>query len=180
MELRKLMVKFDKPIYVGMCILDIAKTCVYEFHHEYMVPLYRDRCRVMYTDTDSLIYHIECEDAYADMRRDISRFDTSDFSESNVYGMPRANKKIPGLMKDENNGAVMSEFVGLRAEMYATRVAGQDDTKKIKGVKKSVVARTITFDDFTQCLREAVEVTRRQSCIRSKLHEVYKIGRAHV
>ena len=90
--------------------------------------------------------------------------------------MPRANKKIPGLMKDENNGAVMSEFVGLRAKMYATRVAGQDDTKKIKGVKKSVVARTITFDDFTQCLREAVEVTRRQSCIRSKLHEVYTVS----
>ncbi|XP_011859786.1 PREDICTED: uncharacterized protein LOC105557208 [Vollenhovia emeryi] len=54
-ELRKLEVKFDKPIYVGMCILNISKVCLYEFHHEYMLPLYRDRCKIMYTDTDSLI-----------------------------------------------------------------------------------------------------------------------------
>jgi len=70
-ELRKLEVKFNKPIYVGMCILDISKTCLYEFHHKYMLPLYRDKCKIMYTDTDSLIYHIECEDVYDTMKRDI-------------------------------------------------------------------------------------------------------------
>ncbi|XP_067216675.1 uncharacterized protein [Linepithema humile] len=175
-ELRKLEVKFDKPIYVGMCILDISKTCLYEFHYEYMAPLYRDNCKIMYTDTDSLIYLLHCEDAYRDMERDISKFDTSDYSEDNVYGMPRANKKVPGLMKDENNGAIMTEFVGLRAKMYALRVTGQKDTKKVKGVKKSVVARTITFDDYTRCLNAEIELTRRQSCIRSKLHEVYTVS----
>ena len=113
-ELRKLEVKFDKPIYVGMCILEISKTCLYEFHYEYMAPLYRDKCKIMYTDTDSLIYYLECEDAYEDMKRNILRFDTSDYPEINAYEMPRANKKIPGLMKDENNGAIMTEFVGLR------------------------------------------------------------------
>ncbi|XP_067214605.1 uncharacterized protein [Linepithema humile] len=175
-ELRKLEVKFDKPIYVGMCILDISKTCLYKFHYEYMAPLYRDNCKIMYTDTDSLIYLLHCEDAYRDMKRDISKFDTSDYSEDNVYGMPRANKKVPGLMKDENNGAIMTEFVGLRAKMYALRVTGQKDTKKVKGVKKSVVARTITFDDYTRCLNAEIELTRRQSCIRSKLHEVYTVS----
>ncbi|XP_067216840.1 uncharacterized protein [Linepithema humile] len=175
-ELRKLEVKFDKPIYVGMCILDISKTCLYEFHYEYMAPLYRDNCKIMYTDTDSLIYFLHCEDAYRDMKRDISKFDTSDYSEDNAYGMPRANKKVPGLMKDENNGAIMTEFVGLRAKMYALRVTGQKDTKKIKGVKKSVVARTITFDDYTRCLNAEIELTRRQSCIRSKMHEVYTVS----
>ncbi|KYN16161.1 hypothetical protein ALC57_11593 [Trachymyrmex cornetzi] len=49
-ELRKLEVKFDKPIYVGMCILDISKTCLYEFHHEYMAPVFREKCKIMYTD----------------------------------------------------------------------------------------------------------------------------------
>ncbi|XP_067205407.1 uncharacterized protein [Linepithema humile] len=175
-ELRKLEVKFDKPIYVGMCILDISKTCLYEFHYEYMAPLYRDNCKIMYTDTDSLIYFLHCEDAYRDMKRDISKFDTSDYSEDNAYGMPRANKKVPGLMKDENNGAIMTEFVGLRAKMYALRVTGQKDTKKIKGVKKSVVARTITFDDYTRCLNAEIELTRRQLCIRSKMHEVYTVS----
>ncbi|KYN13220.1 hypothetical protein ALC57_14584, partial [Trachymyrmex cornetzi] len=62
-EMCKLEVKFNKPIYVGMCILDISKICLYEFHHEYMLPMYRDKCQIMYTDTDSLIYRIECDDA---------------------------------------------------------------------------------------------------------------------
>ena len=174
-ELRKLEVKFYKPIYVGMCILDISKTCLYEFHHEYMSPLYRDKCRIMYTDTDSLIYHIECEDIYENIKRDIAKFDTSDYAADNPYGIPLENKKVPGLMKDENNGAIMIEFVGLRAKMYALRVDGKKDTKKVKGVKSNVVARTITFDDYTRCLNDQIEISRQQSCIRSKLHKVYTI-----
>ncbi|XP_071580579.1 uncharacterized protein [Temnothorax nylanderi] len=173
-ELRKLEVKFNKPVYVGMCILEISKTRLYEFHYDYM--LYRDRCRILYTDTDSLIYSLECEDAYERMRRDIDRFDTSDYAENNAHGMPRVNKKVPGLMKDENNGAIMTEFVGLRAKMYTYRVLGHDDTKRIKGVKRNVVAKRITFEDYVACLRNARELRTRQSCIRSTLHEVYTVS----
>ncbi|KYN29374.1 hypothetical protein ALC57_01186, partial [Trachymyrmex cornetzi] len=169
-ELRKLEVKFDKPIYVGMCILDISKVCLYEFHYEYMSPMFQDKCKIMYTDTDSLIYRIECEDVYETMKRDIARFDTSDYPADIAYGMPLANKKKPGLMKDENNCAFMTEFVGLRAKMYAVRVDGKKDTKKEKG----------TFDDYTRCLNEEIEMTRRQSCIRSKLHEVYTISESKI
>ncbi|XP_011884122.1 PREDICTED: uncharacterized protein LOC105571261 [Vollenhovia emeryi] len=180
-ELRKLEVKFHKPIYVGMCILDISKICLYEFHHEYMLPMYREQCKIMYTDTDSLIYHIKCEDVYETMKRDIHiRFDTSDYPVDNAYGIPLVNKKVPDLMKDENNGAIMTEFVGLRAKMYALRVDGKKDTKKAKGVKSNVVARTITFDDYTHCLRDEIEMTRRQTCIRSKLHEVYTIAETKI
>ncbi|XP_070526950.1 uncharacterized protein [Cardiocondyla obscurior] len=124
-EMHKLAVKFNKPIYVGMCILDISKTCLYEFHHEHMQPLYHNKCKIMYTDTDSLIYHIECDDVYEIMKHNINKFDTSDYAIDNVYGLPRVNKKVPGLMKDENNGAIMTEFVGLRAKMYALRVEGK-------------------------------------------------------
>jgi len=179
-ELRKLEVKFNKPIYVGMSILDISKICLYEFHHEYMLPMYRNECKIMYTDTDSLIYYIECDNVYEVMKRDISRFDTSDYPADNVYGMPLANKKVPGLMKDENNGVIMTEFVGLRAKMYALRVDGKKDTKKVKGIKNNVVARTITFDDYTRCLFDEIEMTRKQSCIRSKLHEVYTVSETKI
>ncbi|XP_071581468.1 uncharacterized protein [Temnothorax nylanderi] len=175
-ELRKLEVKFNKPVYVGMCILEISKTRLYEFHYDYMAPLYRDRCRILYTDTDSLIYSLECEDAYERMRRDIDRFDTSDYAENNAHGMPRVNKKVPGLMKDENNGAIMTEFLVLRAKMYTYRVLGRDDTKRIKGVKRNVVAKRITFEDYVACLRDAREMRTRQSCIRSTLHEVYTVS----
>ena len=80
--MRKLEVKFDKPIYVDMSvnILYISKTCLYEFHHEYMAPLFRENCKVIYIDTDSLIYYIECDNVYNIMKRDINRFDISDWS----------------------------------------------------------------------------------------------------
>ncbi|XP_011636611.1 uncharacterized protein LOC105426895 [Pogonomyrmex barbatus] len=134
----------------------------------------------MYTDTDSLVYHIECDDVYETMKRDIARFDTSDYPADNAYDMSLVNKKVPGLMKDENNGAIMTEFVGLRAKMYAMRVDGKKDTKKAKGVKSNVIARTITFDDYTRCLNEEIEMTRRQSCIRSKLHQVYTVSESKI
>ncbi|KYN11400.1 hypothetical protein ALC57_16451 [Trachymyrmex cornetzi] len=120
-------------------------------------------------------YHFRNETRYRE-----TRFDTSDYPADNKYGMPLANKKVPGLMKDENNGTIMTEFVGLRAKMYALRVDGKKDTKKAKGVKSNVVARTITFDDYTRCLNEEIEMTRRQSCIRSKLHEVYTISESKI
>ncbi|KYN09606.1 hypothetical protein ALC57_18278 [Trachymyrmex cornetzi] len=169
-----------------MSILDISKTCLYEFHHEYMAPVFREKCKIMYTDTDSLsgcfslIYHVECDDIYDVMKRGINRFDTSDYAVDNAYSIPLANKKVPGIMKDENNGAIMTEFVGLRAKMYALRVQGKKDTKKAKGIKSSVVAKSITFEDYTCCLNDAIEMTRRQSCIRSKLHEVYTISETKI
>ncbi|XP_071651462.1 uncharacterized protein [Temnothorax longispinosus] len=173
-KMQKLEVKFNKPIYVGMCILDIAKTCLYEFHYKYMLPLYREKCKVMYTDTDSLIYHIECDDVYDTMKRDIDKYDTSDYAVDNAYGIPLANEKVPGLMKDKNHGAIMTEFVGIRAKMYALRVDGKKDTNEIKSeIKSNVVAKEITFDDYTLCLRDEIEMTRQQSSVKSELDEVH-------
>ena len=81
-----------------MCILDISKTCLYEFHHEYMAPLFRDKCKIMYTDTDSLIYHVECDDVYNIIKYNINGFDMNDYSIDNSYDIPLTNKKVTGLM----------------------------------------------------------------------------------
>ena len=64
--------------------------------------------------------------------------------------------------------------------MYALRVDGKKDTKKVKGVKTNIIARTITFDDYAQCLQREIEMVRRQSCIRSKLHKVYTISESKI
>ncbi|KYM93384.1 hypothetical protein ALC62_16013, partial [Cyphomyrmex costatus] len=55
-----------------------------------------------------------------------------------------------------------------------------ENLEKVKGVKSNVVARSITFDDYTRCFNDAIEMTRRQSCIRSKLHEVYTISETKI
>jgi len=89
-ELHKLEVKFNKPIYVGMCILDISKICLYEFHYEYMFPLYRDKCKIMYTPTPTVSYISSSARTFTTMKRDIARFDTSDYPVDNAYGMPLA------------------------------------------------------------------------------------------
>ncbi|KAG5316943.1 MOS1T transposase, partial [Pseudoatta argentina] len=126
---------------------------------------------------DILIYLLECENVYENIKRDIARFDTSDYLERNAYDVPRVNNKIPGLMKDENDGAIMPEFIGLRAKMYALRVVGKSDTKRIKSVKKNIVAKTITFDDYARCLNDVTIQSRRHSCMRSTLHEVYTVSK---
>ena len=61
------------------------------------------------------------------------------------------NKKVIGLMKDELGGEIMSEFVTLRPKMYVYRT-GSSESKKCKGIKKCVVKKTISFNDYKNCL----------------------------
>jgi len=68
-------------------------------------------------------------------------------------------------MKYQNNSAKITEFVELRAKMYALRVDGKKDTKKDKGIESNVVAQIIMFDDYTRCLFDEIEMTRKQSCM---------------
>lgn len=89
----------DKPIYVGMTILDLSKIIVYEFH-EYMIQMYQSNCKMLYTDTDSLIYLVTCDDIYKDIKNNIQRYDTSGYDPNNQYNIPLVNKKVIGLMKD--------------------------------------------------------------------------------
>lgn len=178
-ELKKTSVLMNKPIAVGMSILDISKLTMYGFLYDFLKPKYGEKVRVAYTDTDSFILAIETEDFYKEMRDNIERFDTSDYPWPNAYGIERKNKKIPGLFKDELNGNILIEFVGLRAKCYALRSLDNksynESMKKSKGVKKSVVKKSITFNDFIHCLENSCEVTRKQNTIRSLLHKVYSI-----
>ncbi|XP_051173486.1 uncharacterized protein LOC127289543 [Leptopilina boulardi] len=174
-ELRRLEVLFNKPIYIGLTVLDVSKILMYEFHYDYVRKKYGDKCKLLYTDTDSFIYELKCVDVYEDMKNDIQKFDTSDYPVNNVYGMPQANKKVLGLMKDECSGKIITEFVGLRSKMYSIRINGVDGVKKAKGVKSNIVKKTITFDDYKECLRENIKQTRTQHLIRSRLHNVETI-----
>jgi len=175
-QLNKTEVLLNKPMYVGFAVLDISKTCLYRFHYDAMPQLVEDGSyTLLYTDTDSLIYSIQTADINQRVKTNIEHFDTSDFPEPNSYDMPRTNKKIVGLMKDECSDEPMTEFVGLRSKMYSVRVNGEYRFKKCKGVKYGVVQRTIQFDDYKRCLEQNSVASRVQRTIISRLHRVYTI-----
>ncbi|XP_066585614.1 uncharacterized protein [Prorops nasuta] len=151
-KMNKLCVTSNKPIYVGMSILDISKICLYDFHYNYMKTSFNDCAKILYMDTDSLINEIKHFDIYETIKRDCrTMLDTSDYSTNNIYKIPLVNKKVSGLMKDENNGYIMKEFIGLRSKI------------------------NITIQDYFDCLFNQDIKVSLQGRINSKLHKVYSI-----
>ena len=65
----------NRPAYVGMCILDLSKTLMYDFHYNYIEKKYNDKAKLLFPDTDSLMYDIEIEDVYKYFRCDKDKFD---------------------------------------------------------------------------------------------------------
>ena len=77
-EMNKTKVKMNKPMYLGLSILDISKVLMYEFGYDYMKLKYKNKVKLCYMDTDSLIMNIETNDFYKDISFDVDRrFDTS-------------------------------------------------------------------------------------------------------
>ena len=101
-EMKKTKVKMNKPIYLGMSILDISKTLMYNFWYDYFKPKYGDKAKLCYTDTDSFIIHIITEDFFEDISNDAeSWYDTSNYDENAKRPLPIGkNKKVIGLVKD--------------------------------------------------------------------------------
>ena len=174
-HMKKTELEFDKPVYLGMCILDLSKTVMYEFHYKYIKPKYGDKAKLLFTDTDSLMYEIKTEDFYKDISGDVKdRFDTSDYPPNHPSGIPTGcNKKVLGMFKDEVAGRSIEEFVGLRAKLYSYKMFEGEESKKCKGIKKSVVKKSITHEDYKNCLFTGKEQLRKMNVIRSYKHEVY-------
>ena len=137
----------DKPAYVGMCILDLSKTLMYDFHYNYIKKKYNDKAKLLFTDTDSLTYQIEAEDVYKDFWADKDMFDNSDYPESSPY-YNNANKKIIGKFKDEACGVPITEFVGLRSKMYSYVKNNNKSERTAKGIKKGVIKNNIKHEDY--------------------------------
>ena len=179
-HMKKTSLVMNKPVYLGACILDLSKTIMYDFHYNYIKPMYKDKAKLLFTDTDSLMYEIETEDFYKDISGDVKdRFDTSDYPENHPSGIPTGiNKKVLGMFKDEAMGKIIKEFVGLRAKLYSYKMDEGEESKeckeikKCKGVKKQVVEK-IKHEDYKTCLLTGKEQLRKQNIIRSYNHEVY-------
>ena len=164
----------NKPVYLGMSILDLSKTLMYEFHYDYIKPKFGEKAKLLFTDTDSLMYEIETEDFYKDIAPDVqTMFDTSNYPSNHPSGIETGvNKKVIGLMKDEAGGKIITKFVGLRAKNYAF-LLDKKEHKKCKGIKKCVTTNSITFKDYETCLFTNINQLRKMNVFRSHLHDVY-------
>lgn len=168
----KTSVYFNKPIYIGFSILDMSKLLLYDFFYDFLISYYsRENVSLLYVDTDSLTLSITTPNIYKDMCLNISRFDTSNFDPNNKHGVPLVNHAKLGLMKDENSGNLMIEFVGLRSKLYANNVEGHF-TKKAKGVKK-IVVDNINITEYLKCLNEKTVTMALQKQFRSIKHTVF-------
>ena len=158
-----------------MCILDLSKTLMYDFHYNYIKRKYGGKAILLFTDTDSLMYEIQTEDFYKDISADVKRrFDTSDYPPNHPSGIPSGLiEKVIGLFLDEVNGDIIDEFVGLRTKLYSYKMFEGEDSKKCKGVKKSVVKKSIAHEDYKKCLLTGKEQLRKMNVIRSYKHEIY-------
>ena len=125
----------NKPAYVGMCILDLSKMLMYDFHYNYIRKKYGNRARLLFTDTDSLTYEIEDEDIYKDFWNDKDMFDNSDYPENSPYYC-NAHKKVISKFKDEASGVPIVKFIGLKSKMYSYIKSDEKGGKTAKGIKK--------------------------------------------
>ena len=135
-EMKLTKIKMNKPIYLGLSILEISKTLMYEFWYDYMKPKYNNDVKLCYMDTDSFIMNIKTNDIYKDISNDVeNRFDTSNYEVNRPLPTGK-NKKVIDLMKDELGGKIITEFVTLRPKTYSFLT---DDGK-------------IKFNDYKKCL----------------------------
>ena len=172
-EMTKVKVKMNKPIYLGLSILEISKITMYEFWYDYVKSKYGNRVRLCYMDTDSFVINIKTKDFYKDIAMDVKeRFDTSNY----IYDRPLptgVNKKLVGLIKDELGGGIFTEFTALRPKAHSYKMADFTELKKAKGTQKCVVKKMLRFDDYKNCLFTNSKVLRPQQRFKSENHSVY-------
>ena len=168
----------NRPAYIGMCILDLSKTLMYEFHYDYIKKKYGDKAKLLFTDTDSLTYEIESNDVYEDLWKDKHLFDNSDYPKESKYHYIE-NKKVIGKFKDEACGKPISEFVGLKSKMYSYIMENGKGGMTAKGVKKDTIRNNIKHTDYKRTLINNEQLHHKMKTIRSVNHQLgsYEINK---
>ena len=128
----------NKPINLGISILDITKILMHKFWYDYIKPKYQDKEKLCYMDTESFLIYIKTEDFYKGIANDVKKsFDTSNYSKDDNRPLPSGwNEKIFSLLKDELGGRIMKEFTGLRVKTYPYLMDDDSVGKKAKRTKK--------------------------------------------
>uniref|UniRef100_A0A158P4E4 DNA-directed DNA polymerase n=1 Tax=Tetranychus urticae TaxID=32264 RepID=A0A158P4E4_TETUR len=160
-------VRMDKPISVGFTILELAKLKMYELHYDAFKESFGEKIELLYTDTDSLIYHLQTDNLNQDLKKVNSVMDFSNYPQQHqLYS--NVNEKKIGFLKDEMAGEPIYEFVGIKAKLYAFKSA-KGESKRAKGVQRCVLEREISFKDYIDCIYN--ERIQRKNVKRLASHE---------
>ena len=127
----------NKPSYIGMVILELSKTLMYDFHYNYIKKKYpEEKSKLLFTATDSLTYFIKTEDIYHNFLADRELFDNSDYPRNSEFYFSE-HKKVIGKFKDETAGVPIKEFIGLKSKMYSISLDNEKNSKKPRVSRKT-------------------------------------------
>ena len=175
-EKTKTKLKLDKPIYLGMTILDLSKQHMYSFYYDVLKAKYQDNIKLIYTDTDSYVLQTMTDDIYKDFLELKEHMDFSDHPVEHP-NHDKTNKKVLGKMKDECSGEIITHFISLRPKMYCFQVFNEEKTeKKAKGVPKLSVKKDLDMKDYENALHKRKSKNVNFNAIRSKNHQIYSIN----
>ena len=175
-EMNKTQVLYNRPMIVGFCILELSKVLMYDFHYNTMKKTYNDNISLLFTDTDSLCYHIKTEDFFEDIKNNLDNYDTSDYPKEHP-SFSTQNKKVIGKFKDEANGKPIIEFCGHRAKMYSF-LTEEKGKSVAKGVKKNKI-KQLKMEQYKAALfgttKEELNQKVSFNLLRSKNHQMNSI-----
>ena len=177
-ELQKVKCVINKPTYVGFAVLELSKLCMYDFHYDHFKQ-WHPNAGLLFTDADSLVYHIYTDDLYADLAAHREYFDFSGYPHDHLL-FSEENKMVVGKMKDESAGGIITEYVGLRPKMYSylTKPENENDppkeAKRAKGIQKAAIT-DLRHADYLAQLKRARENYVNVRRIGQKHHRVFTI-----
>lgn len=174
-------INFNKPIYLGATITELAKLHMYEFYYDKVQPFFGwENVKLCMTDTDSLLLEITCKDFYQKLKQFQEEFDypidTNGFRD--LIG--KHNGEV-GYFKSETGDTPITEFVGLRAKVYSFLTQDNPEaTMKAKGVGKAAMEMSIEHKSYLRCIFNNYDPTAIRQLvsvpmIRSFGHELYSM-----
>ena len=146
----KAVMELNKPIYVGLSILDLFKLHVYQFYYDVMKHKYEDKAKLLYTDTGSDTFHMETYGLYIDFKDIDTHMGFSGY-EKHILTMIITNKKVLGKFKDGHDGNIFAEHIGLKPKMYCCANGyRQALQQKGKGISRTIVKQELSVQNTSQ------------------------------
>ena len=160
----KLVLTPNKPIYVGFTVLELTKWLMYDFHYNFIKKHFD--AELLFTDTDSLTYEIKSKNVYEEFFKWKDLFDFSNYSKDSKF-FNETNKKVIGKMRDESEGKIIDEFVGLKSKMYSMKNIDGKESNTVKGVHIAT-----EFNEFKDTLFDEKVLRHKMRRIQGKKHKL--------